>query len=114
MALRQGILRRLVATSIRAQLKNNSVRCPESKRKEMFEALSLPLQNKKIKIKPQSTSTEGSERAVVPRPPDTNFNMNLPTMPNDIKLDNFDVLEMDPTDDKFLSDILTQTESYLK
>ena len=40
--------------------------------------------------------------------------LNIEPNPNDIQLGDFDLLEMDSADDKILSEILTQTENFLK
>ena len=97
-------------------IKEYSVKCLENKRKAMFEALAMPLQNpKKIKLT-QSTSNSSnvSEDALVPASKTQNYTFNLPNDPNDIQLGDIDLLEMNSSDDKLLFDILTQTENYLK
>ena len=96
-------------------IKEYSVKCPEKKRKEMFEALTLPMLNPKKKT--TSTVTKPVESAASPfqrKDDDMTYTLNIPTEPNDLQLMNIDLLEMDSNDDKLLSDILTQTENYLK
>ena len=78
-------------------IKEYSVKCPEKKCKEMFEALTLPMLNPK-EIKTTSTVTKPVESAASPfQRKDNNmtYTLNIPTEPNDLQLMNIDLLEME-------------------
>ena len=99
-----------------ATIREYSVKCPENKRKEMFNALAVPMKiGKKIKSEAQSTVT--SEEAITPNQVQTlphNNNVSLDIPFGDINsLSNIQLLEMDSDDDNLLSQILNETEKEL-
>ena len=98
-------------------IREYSVKCPENKRKQMFDALAQNFQTiKKPKVEPASTVTNiRSDNALLPLHDSTNTsnqnNANNDTLPD---ADNMQLLNFDPLNDKDLYDFVTQTEKALQ
>ena len=91
-------------------IKEYSVKCPDVKCREMFEALASPIKPKSNVNAVTSTISALTELATLPQ---QNFNIDVPQA-NNIDLSDMDLLELDNDDDRLLVDILTQTEKSLK
>ena len=91
-------------------VKEYAVRCPENKKRAMFDA--LVLKPKQMKREPTATST--STAAETPRQDpeqERGFNFQIADMPN---FDNINLEEMETIDEKALLEALMQTEKYLE
>ena len=86
-------------------IREYSTKCPENKRKEMFNALAEDI------IPPKIPKQDG--QVLVPN--QNTLNIAIPTTSDTPKLNlsDMDLLELDTTDDQLLVDILTQTEKNL-
>ena len=97
-------------------IKQYSVKCPERKRKEMFDALA-ELVSKKNDVKKEINNPEvtiASPITTPVSPKDATFSIDIPVENANLPaLNEIDFLEMDNTDNQLLVDILTQTEKSL-
>ena len=98
-----------------ATIREYSVKCPDSKKREMFNALAKPIQTKKFKTEHTVTSETAIALKDTSNQMTPNFSLDLqlesPQLP---ELQNCDLLEMDPIEDNLLVEILTQTEKALQ
>ena len=93
-------------------IREYSVKCPENKRKEMFDALEQDIKQPKIpKLKHNVPIPDQNAQAMTSN--NNTLNVTIPTASDVPNFSNIDLLEMDNTDDQLLVDILTQTEKTL-
>ena len=105
-----------------ATIREYSIKCPENKRKEMYETLSDHLGcTKKKKIEPTSTLAKNPQNDFHDSMPEmsnenSSYRMNITTKDiNQLKTENFDLLELTNTDDdELLSKYLDENDSILK
>ena len=93
-------------------IREYSVKCPENKRKEMFDALAQDIKQPKIPKLITNVPIPDQNAKAMTSDNDT-LNITIPTASDVPNFSNIDLLEMDNTDDQLLVDILTQTEKTL-
>ena len=87
-------------------IKEYSVKCPEVKKRQMFNALAAPI-TKKPKIEAQSSATYATESAITPVSTNPVPEPNLPDLN---KMGALELLNMDENEDKLLINAINQIE----